>query len=296
MMIMNVIAVVVTYNRYELLKECLGMFHGMSVKPSKVIVVDNASTDGTSVFLEQMGKDPLYKIVTLEKNIGGAGGFSYGIRLAVEEGCDWVWLMDDDTIPGVDSLELLCDRVASDSTIGFASSRVVWTDGNDHAMNIPKFAQGEEGVEGCKFLDSASFVSLMVRSSVVKNIGLPYKEFFIWVDDTEYTQRIVRAGYKGIFVNDSIVVHKTKDNYGPIIETAPVSTAWKFYYGQRNSMFLHRFKFGNGVWFFIKELNHLRLVMRGIGRRPKCERKVFKKFVKKGFWDGLFFKPKVEYV
>ena len=293
---MKIIAVIVTYNRCELLKECLAAFDDMIVRPSKVIVVDNASTDGTSSYLREIGKDSFFQISTLDKNIGGSGGFSYGVKLAMTEGCDWVWLMDDDTIPGADSLSILCDKVRLDDAIGFASSRVIWTDNTDHVMNIPKFMAGVDEACGCRLVESASFVSIMVKGDVIKKIGLPYTEFFIWVDDTEYTQRIVRAGYKGIFVSDSIVVHKTKDNYGPAIDSAPLSSAWKFYYGQRNSMFLHRRKYGNGIWFLLKELNHLRLNLRGIDKRPADERKIFKKYVKKGFWDGLFFKPIIEYV
>ncbi len=293
---MNITAIIVTYNRSELLRECINAIRTMSARPSKIIIVDNASTDGTAQYLNELGSDPLFKVATLEKNAGGAGGFAHGIRLAMQEQCDWVWIMDDDTIPQHDTLAKLCDKIGDDPTIGFASSRVIWTDGADHIMNIPKFTSAVDERSGCQLLRSASFVSIMIKKDVVRAIGLPYKEFFIWHDDAEYTQRITQSGKKGIYVPESVTIHKTKENYGPAVDTAPISTAWKFYYGQRNSMFINRQKYGNGILFMIKELNHLRLNLHKANKRPSSERKTFKKQILRGFWDGLSFKPEIEYV
>ncbi|MCR5695363.1 MAG: glycosyltransferase family 2 protein [Marinilabiliaceae bacterium] len=294
---MNIIAIVVTYNRCDLLRECLDAIQAMSdVKPSKVIVVNNASNDGTEAFLIQISKNPFFEIVTLEKNIGGAGGFAYGMRLAVQQGCDYVWLMDDDTIPQINSLAKLCEKVQINDNVGFVSSHVVWTNGADHIMNRPTQISQIDGPSGCQLLKSSSFVSIMVKSEVIKRIGLPYKEFFIWLDDSEYTQRIVKKGYKGLYATDSIVIHKTKENYGPTIAHAPVSTAWKFYYAQRNSIFMNRQKYGNMIVLVVKELNHLRLAFHNINKRPTSERAIFRKFILKGFRDGFSFKPQIEYV
>lgn len=294
---MKVIAVVVTYNRYELLRECLNAISTLTTKPQMVVVVNNASTDKTFAYLSKLDTDPFYKIANLKDNIGGAGGFSYGIRLAMQEGCDYVWLMDDDTIPQADSLTHLCNCVKSDDNIGFANSRVEWIDGTEHIMNMPSYVHKDEPKDSkCRLIESASFVSLLVKSEAIKRLGLPYKEFFIWCDDLEYTQRIVNADYKGVLVSDSIVLHKTKENYGPSIDTAPVASAWKFYYGQRNSMFMNRAKYGSGILFYIKELNHLRLAFHNIGKRKATEQAIFKKNVLKGFFDGLKFRPHIEYI
>ena len=294
---MNIIAVVVTYNRCDLLRECLDAIQSMSdVKPTKVIVVNNASNDDTDTFLAQISKNPFFEIVNLEKNVGGAGGFAYGMRLAVQQGCDYVWIMDDDTIPQTDSLAKLCEKVQISDNVGFVSSRVVWTNRTDHIMNRPAKISQIDSPSGCQLLKSSSFVSVMIKRDVIKKIGLPYKEFFIWLDDSEYTQRIVKNGYKGLYATDSIVIHKTKENYGPSITDAPMSTAWKFYYGQRNSMFMNRQKYGNMIVFIVKKLNHLRLALHKINKRPTSERAIFRKFILKGFRDGLSFKPKIEYV
>ncbi len=110
--------------------------------------------------------------------------------------------MDDDTIPQPSSLEKLCDKIVKNNEVGFACSLALWSDGNVHEMNIPSFINKTDEQTGCQLVEQSSFVSLIVRKDIVMKIGLPYKEFFIWADDVEYTKRIIKNGYKGIFVED----------------------------------------------------------------------------------------------
>lgn len=291
----KIIAVVVTYNRLELLKECLSTFRTMTMCPDKVVVVDNASTDGTSDYLAGLSDD-LFHVLRLEKNAGGAGGFCAGMREAVHMGCDALWIMDDDTIPGKDSLRVLSEELFCREDNGFAGSMVLWTDGNRHQMNKPLFLTNDDEAEAVRLVQSSSFVSLLVKSSIVREVGLPYKDFFIWGDDSEFTKRITEKGYRGLYVTDSVVLHKTAANYGPEIHTAPYGTAWKFYYGTRNAMFLDRKRYRNPFTFFLKELNHLRLALHNIGKRAPEERRDFRRSVLKGFRDGFSFRPDIEYI
>lgn len=91
--------VVVTYNRLELLKECLVQVERQTVPAKKIIVVNNASTDGTEEFLrEQKEKCGHYRILTCAENLGGAGGFEKGIQEAVEEPAACILLIDDDAV------------------------------------------------------------------------------------------------------------------------------------------------------------------------------------------------------
>ena len=101
----SVVAVVVTWNRHDLLLEVLSALRSQTVPVSRVVVVDNASTDGTAETLRAQGEDVV--TVTARTNTGGAGGFAIGIRRALELGCDAVWLMDDDTVPEPEALAAL---------------------------------------------------------------------------------------------------------------------------------------------------------------------------------------------
>ena len=92
---MKIAAVVVTYNRLALLKECIDAISRQTYQVSSTIVVNNASTDGTTEFLQNLDKKQLV-VKTFEKNIGGAAGFAEGIAIATRMGADAIWIMDDD--------------------------------------------------------------------------------------------------------------------------------------------------------------------------------------------------------
>jgi len=105
----RVAAIIVTYNRRDLLLRCIESIKNQSLAPDLIIIVDNASTDGTLQFLKQqvvVGGDNI-KIIELNENLGGAGGFCVGIATALELNFDWVWLMDDDGYAEIDCLEKL---------------------------------------------------------------------------------------------------------------------------------------------------------------------------------------------
>ena len=96
---MKINCVVVTYNRLDLLKECLKALEEQTFRIHKIFIINNHSTDQTATYLENLKENPNYDITNLPENIGGAGGFSEGIKRAAMDGCDWIWVMDDDTIP-----------------------------------------------------------------------------------------------------------------------------------------------------------------------------------------------------
>lgn len=146
----HITAVVVTYNRIDLLKECLQALREQKVDRNTqldILLVDNASTDGTKEWIDGIvsaGDAEGRRIYAthLAENTGGAGGFYTGMKWAYEQGADAIWIMDDDTIPQADALQKLLDgmmcagnEVAPESEIGFVSSTVLWTDGRPCQMN-----------------------------------------------------------------------------------------------------------------------------------------------------------------
>ena len=102
----DILSVVVTYNRLELLKENIQGLLNQTNNNFDILIIDNKSTDGTDKYLEQIKSDRISYIIT-DKNIGGAGGFNLGLRYAIENNYSYAWVMDDDTIPEENSLEKL---------------------------------------------------------------------------------------------------------------------------------------------------------------------------------------------
>jgi rhamnopyranosyl-N-acetylglucosaminyl-diphospho-decaprenol beta-1,3/1,4-galactofuranosyltransferase len=233
----RVIAVVVTWNRRDLLLESLGAVLGQTRAPDQVIVVDNASTDGSA---DAVRADyPQVALTELRRNTGGAGGFAAGLALALRAGADLVWLMDDDTIPEPGALAAMLDARAArpGPPPALIASRVVWTDGRAHPMNTPRakpFARGPErraaAAAGCVPIRSASFVSVLVDADLTRRRGLPRADYFLWNDDFEFTMRLLR-GQAGLLCPASVVVHKTR-----AFGSTDVDPGDRFFYEVRNKV------------------------------------------------------------
>jgi rhamnopyranosyl-N-acetylglucosaminyl-diphospho-decaprenol beta-1,3/1,4-galactofuranosyltransferase len=237
---MDVCAVVVTHNRRAMLVECLAALAEQTRLPDRILVVDNASTDGTAELLR--AEYPNVELLSLATNAGGAGGFYEGLRRAHADGFDWIWLMDDDTIPTPTCLEALLD--AGDRAPGgppaLLSSKAVWTDGRLHPMNYHGFERERTdevvaaGELGLLPLRTATFVSLLVNRRAIDAHGLPLRRYFLWSDDIEYTARVLRHE-PGYVVPGSVAVHKTKQPY-----TAISASGDRFYFHVRNSLYMLR--------------------------------------------------------
>ena len=136
----DVAAVIVTYNRKDLLNYCIDHVLAQEKAQCDIIVIDNASDDGTGDFIEAAyGNLPELIYINTGANLGCTGGFQVGVREAVIRGYSYVWMMDDDTLPESDALEHL---IAADRELqgdwGFLVSAAYWTDGSICMMNRPK--------------------------------------------------------------------------------------------------------------------------------------------------------------
>jgi GT2 family glycosyltransferase len=222
----RVVALVVTYNRKELLVECLRALLNQWQRLQKILVIDNASTDGTEALLAETGLLAEHLIVyrRLPRNLGGAGGFETGMRFAYDElEWDWIWLMDDDAICTSNALKELL--AASDELAqwrpAILASRVLYWDSNE-PCNVPRFrfnrpwGHGEPiervyaaAAAGCIPVRNASFVAPLIRRTAVAKHGFPVGGYFLLLDDIEYTGRILKDDF-GASVPQSLVYHKTK--------------------------------------------------------------------------------------
>jgi rhamnopyranosyl-N-acetylglucosaminyl-diphospho-decaprenol beta-1,3/1,4-galactofuranosyltransferase len=240
----QVTAVVVTYNRRDLLLESVAAVLAQDRAPDRVIVVDNASEDGTAAAVRE--KFPAVQLAELKRNTGGAGGFAGGMALALAGGADLIWLMDDDTVPEPGALGALLtarDRMTAREgrPPALIASRVLWTDGREHPMNTPRrkpFAAKAERLAaaavGCVPIRSASFVSILVDAAEGRRRGLPRADYFLWNDDFEFTTRLLR-GNTGLLCPASVVVHKTK-TFG----STDVDPGDRFFYEVRNKIWMFR--------------------------------------------------------
>lgn len=208
----KILAVVVTYNRLELLKRCIRGLQAQTLKDFDILIVNNGSTDGTKEWISSLPEDILR---IHQGNLGGAGGFYAGQKYGYDNGYEWIWMMDDDGVPDSCQLENLLSAAIK------YELRIV----APLVLNIDK--PGEEAFyPGSKLIlpdsevsDKTRFVcpfnGIMFNRGLVSKIGFIKKELFIWGDEREYTLRWRKAGYKEYAVLNAIHYHpQIKTLYG----------------------------------------------------------------------------------
>jgi rhamnopyranosyl-N-acetylglucosaminyl-diphospho-decaprenol beta-1,3/1,4-galactofuranosyltransferase len=218
----TVVAVVVTFNRLPLLTALLERL-GETAGLDEVLVVDNASTDGTGEWLARTseGRDDVHSRV-LTTNTGGAGGFHEGLAWALERGADLVWLMDDDGLPDLDCLPLLLRHAGE---LDFWGPVVVDQDHPDELVFPIRLPGGIRTAHRVAEVEAAAtdglladvvipFNGVLVTRALVEEIGLPREEFFIWGDDHEYRLRAERAGGRVATVAGARVRHPSVGELG----------------------------------------------------------------------------------
>lgn len=299
----DVIAVIVTYNRIELLKECINSLLSATIVPS-ILVVNNNSTDGTKEYLNDLKNNNKmdFYIYNLDSNLNGAGGYNYGLREAAKLDYKYIWLMDDDTIVKNDSLEKLlqCAFELNDK-FGFLSSKVLWTDGSICKTNVQRKRVARKIKDFSTRLvkvDYASFVSLLVKKEDVIKVGLPIKEFIIWTDDLEWTRRLTniktnKDAITGYLCNDSIVTHKCKNNFGVTIVKDTSDRLDRYKYIYRNDVVCFKKEGIRGHLFMLfRNLYHIVRIL-----LFSSNNKILKtKTLLKGYIEGYKFNPGIEYV
>lgn len=202
---MKIYAFIVTFNRFELLKRVVECLRNQTYKIDKILVVNNASTDGTS---EWLAIQPDLFVINQE-NLGGAGGFHTGVKYCYEDGADWIWMMDDDVFPEKDCLENLLKYTKISPCINmnrYYSDGVVvpcpyWYYQKNYKDNL--FYDEATDNQYVKEPDGVCFEGLLIKKDIVSQIGFPDKDFFVAGDDTTY-------GYRAVKICTPILVKSAK--------------------------------------------------------------------------------------
>lgn len=228
---------IVTYNREKLLQECLECVFCQSRLFDKVVVINNCSTDGTKDYLDNLKKNSRYENMTVihtTKNLGGAGGFCLAVK-EIYAKVDYLLLIDDDAMLDKLFLENI-EKNMEDNILAYSGT--VLTGGKidtSHRRNlknrtlmIKQDVELERYKENSFLYELSTFCGLMISGELIKEIGFPKSEYFIWYDDTEYSLRIRKYTYIKN-VNTATINHKA-------ISSISTNLNWKSYYGYRNSI------------------------------------------------------------
>lgn len=265
----DVVAVVVTYNRRVLLERCLSALATQTVFPKQVLIVDNASTDGTQDWLRDWLPEnlPNGALIELGDNLGGAAGFSEGLRQAIHNGADWAWMMDDDAEPHLDALERLLDQHPDPANL-YSSCPVT---GDELAWPVVTIAGDRtpaptDPTRLPALLEVAHtpFLGILVSAGLASKIGLPDAGFFLGRDDVEYCLRARCAGARVFLVGGSRIEHPRAVAYPLRLPWRTLHIyrlpPWKRYYIVRNRLFIARKYYGWSAYYSTVPATFLRLV------------------------------------
>ncbi|MCR4661970.1 MAG: glycosyltransferase [Clostridia bacterium] len=293
---MKVASIIVTYNRSKLLVESLEAMLKMKENTDfDIFVIDNNSSDGTKEILEKYINNQQINYFNTGSNLGGAGGFNFGLKQVAKLEYDYAYLIDDDAVCSVDTLEKLLDFAKDNKDFGFLSSKVIWTDNSLCNMNIPKislFKKISSDTTDVQKIQYATFVSILINMEAVKKLGLPIKEFFIWTDDFEYTRRISKQ-YNCYYVPQSIILHNCEDNNGSNIVTATEERIDRFRYKYRNEEYLYKREGIKGrIFQLLKNCYHILKVI--IKSKELKKEKI--KLILDSTKEGRKFNPNIEMV
>jgi rhamnopyranosyl-N-acetylglucosaminyl-diphospho-decaprenol beta-1,3/1,4-galactofuranosyltransferase len=230
----SVVIVVVTHNRREDLRRCLAALRAQTFRDRSVLVVDNASSDGTRELLQGAAD---VDALSLAHNLGGAGGFRVGFEHAVLRKPVWIWVMDDDSVPEPDALETLMDTAGSTSPdVGGILPSVVYAE--DIVAGYRRASKPDApGAER----DWGPFVGALFRCRACETVAPVRDDFFISNDDTDYCLRLRLAGWRLLAQPSAVIRHPglppAKSYPFPgITRTIDLVAPWRDYYDARNRL------------------------------------------------------------
>lgn len=233
--------IVLNWNSSEDTTRCIRSLEALDYSNFRIVIVDNASQDGSESILR--GRFPQYPFIQTGKNLGYGGGNNYGIRHALKEGADYVWIVNPDIVVEIDSLKEMVKAMENDSLIGIAGPEVIWK-----FRNIDSWMEGlssslqsalkkrleEHRTPTLQEVKETKIVigcSMLVRSQVFFDVGLIRDDFFMYHEEIEFNLRAKNYGWKMVICCHVRNLHF----WNPMGKVRLIS-----YYTPRNSILIAR--------------------------------------------------------
>lgn len=243
----KIAAVVVTYNREKELLKNIEMLIKQKKSFDRIYIINNNSSDNTKETVSSLNIENL-KLINLEDNIGGAGGFYTGTKIAFDDGFDYIVLMDDDgrpndenTIDYLYNYALKCpiDKIMINSLV-FENENLLSFKLDDGISSVKE--AHEKSKDGIIINKITPFNGTLISKELIDEIGYPNASFFIKGDETDYTNRAKDAGAFIATVVNSFYFHPSmkKNNIKRLFFTFEnnLEAPWKEYYRARNYTFM----------------------------------------------------------
>jgi len=238
----RVFIIILNWNGLEDTLECLESVFKLDYPNFRVVIVDNHSSDGS---VEVLAKEyPKVKMIENHENLGYAGGNNIGIRHAIEEGAELVWLLNNDAVVESETLAKLIRVSEQSPQIGLVSP-VIWSYGEPRQMQfsgtefdwsdfVKETDEESQTFQNKDIRISVSLVgtALLIRRSIIEKAGYLNEKYFAYSEDNEYSVRVAKLGYSNVIVNSAKIYHKGSSSTSG--EKKPI----QMYFRTRNLYFL----------------------------------------------------------
>lgn len=272
---MKVAAVIVTFNRKELLLKTIKSLKNQSRKIDNIYIIDNASTDGTEDYLIEQNiiynnGNIFYK--RMEYNSGGAGGFYEGIKIAHKDNHDWIWIMDDDVFMDTNALRnyeqiILNSEIEIGALMGlrYYEDKPFSFEATEHDFINLKNLDFKKKYVDVNSINKEDLIRIydmpfegpIINSKIIDKIGYPNKEFFIIGDDTDYSIKINK--FAPIYLTPKVRINRMITPYSDYV------FGWKEYYFMRNIVYINKLYGLNNSVKYIRTFNiYLRNILSAI--------------------------------
>ncbi|MDR3626866.1 MAG: glycosyltransferase family 2 protein [Ignavibacteriaceae bacterium] len=246
----SVFIVILNWNGYEDTKECLNSLVDIDYTNYKIVIVDNGSDNNDVDKIKE--NFPSVKIIWNPENLGFSGGNNLGIRYCLKSRADYVLLLNNDTVVEPDFLDLLFSKMVLDNQIGIAAPQInyyskpseVWSAGGKiNKIRTSGFATTNSRISNSEcYVDFVSGCCMLIKKEVIQKVGEFDEKYFLYVEDTDYCFRVLKAGYKIFVVPESKIYHKVSNSTSKKLSTIPL------YYTTRNRLYLARKHF-KGIFY-----------------------------------------------
>ncbi|MCL6100217.1 MAG: glycosyltransferase family 2 protein [Bacteroidetes bacterium] len=201
--------------------ECLESLSKIDYPNYDVIVVDNNSYNDDAKIIHERFGNFIKQIITNKRNLGFSGGNNVGIQYALQNGATFILLLNNDTIVEPNFLSELVKKSTLSPTIGmltpmikyFSDKNLIWAAGGYISkIRASGFAFGNNKTENLfeedKYCTFGSGCCLLINCDVIRKVGLLDEKYFLYLEDTDYSKRVIDSGYRILYAGSSVIYHK----------------------------------------------------------------------------------------
>lgn len=270
--------ILVNYNGARDTLQCVRSIQQSTYTNYKIYIIDNNSINEDYALLQQLQED--IQLIKLNENLGFSGGNNFGMRFAIDDSCEYILLLNNDTVIENNTLSHMVKIINNNNNIGILGCRIHYYSNKDLIWfaggNLVKYMGTAKHVvkmqNGLKYVTFLTGCCMMIPKKVIESLGSLSEDYFLYFEDTDFCSKVTNSGWKLAVDLDAVVYHKVSSS------TKEYSDLY-FYYNTRN-----RFLFiKNNITGMTKLIAYIYSFISMIFKLLKYRKKV----ILDGFWDFI---------